>query len=45
MFGVDESMERNKKFYFRNGYEEFTKNIPQEILDDKDTWYLRKKLK
>lgn len=44
MFGVDQSMERNKRFYFRNEYEEFSKNIPQEILDDNDTWYLRKKL-
>lgn len=44
MFGVDESMERNKQFYGRHGYEEFTEDVPQEILDDNDTWYLRKKL-
>jgi len=44
MFGVDKSMERNKNFYFRNGYEEFSKNIPQDLLDDNDTWYLRKKI-
>ena len=44
MFGVDISMERNKWFYNRNGYEEFIENIPQELIDDNDTWYLRKRI-
>lgn len=44
MFGVDESMEKVKKFYTKYGYEEFSNNIPQEILDDNDAWYFRKKL-
>jgi N-acetylglutamate synthase-like GNAT family acetyltransferase len=44
MFGIDESMERVKQFYFRHGYEEFTENVPQELLDDNDVWYLRKAL-
>lgn len=45
MFGVDDSMERNKRFYLRNGYEEFNMDVPQEIIDDNDTWYLKKKIK
>lgn len=45
MFGVDAGMESSKKFYAKNGYEEFIENIPQEILDDNDAWYLRKELK
>jgi GNAT superfamily N-acetyltransferase len=44
MFGVDKNMERNKSFHARNRYEEFTEDIPQEILDDTDEWYLRKKM-
>jgi len=44
MFGIDKNMEKSKCFYFKNGYKEFYKNIPQEILDDNDAWYLKKKI-
>ncbi len=44
VFGVDETMGRNRPFYLRNGYEIFTENIPQYLLDDNDKWYFRKKI-
>ncbi len=44
MFGIDETMEKAKKFYLRRGYREFSNNVPQELLDDNDTWYLLKEL-
>lgn len=44
MFGVNESMKRNKHFYKRNGYSEYTENIPPEISINHNTWYFKKKL-
>ena len=45
IFGVCESMERNLSFYMKKGYKEFYNNVPQELLDDNDKYYLRKKIK
>lgn len=44
MLGIDKNMKMSRKFYIDNGYKEFTKNIPSELLEDNNTWYFRKRL-
>ncbi len=44
MFGTSTEVKRANTFYRQNGYEKFTDDIPQELLDDNDDWYFRKRL-